>query len=133
MSKAAQKRPAPAQGEERSQLLLSFTLEGVRYELDLFNLRSGERQEIEQHASMPWARILRDGWLESETVLSYAAYLAVQRKGMTAITYEQLLDQLDENRVVVDLRLVRPGEGAAEGDEDGQRPTTTPQTTGSQN
>lgn len=111
---------------ERAQMIVQLKLDGVEYEIDLFDLRSRERMEIERHAEMPWIRILREGWIESETVLAFAAYLAVQRKGVSALTFDGFLDQLDEHKGKVTVRAIAKGEELSE------RPTGTQPTTGSQ-
>lgn len=124
------KKPARGQEKprtaERAHLFLRLELDGVAYELDLFDLRARERMELEAHMEKPWARILDEGWVESETFLLYAGYLAMRRKGVSALTFDDFLDQADQHKPKVELRMIRPGEELPE------RPTATPQTTGSQ-
>lgn len=131
MTKAAAK-PKKRAARERARLILELELDGVKYEIDLFDLRAGERMEIERHAEMPWIRILREGWIESETVLTYAAYLAVRRKGVTAPSFDEFLEQLDEHKASVTIRAEAPDERPADAEAEGERPTETQPTTGSQ-
>lgn len=131
------------ENENRQKLIVSADVKGRTYEIDLLNLRQRDLIAIEEHMDMPFPRIRAEGWISSHKVLTFAVYLAVERKDPT-FTLDELYDIVDEDdSFSTDVRAEGPGvaddEDESEGEDEkpkkgakSKRPTGTQQTTGSQ-
>ena len=72
---------------------IHYTIDGKTYDLTISDqkLPRRERIEIEEYMGMPWSVLLQDGWLESEKLLTFLAYVAARRRRPT-ITLDEVLD-----------------------------------------
>lgn len=72
---------------------ISYTIDGKTYDLTISDqkLPRRERIEIEEYMGMPWSVLVQGGWLESEKLQTFLAYVAMRRRRPTA-TLDEVLD-----------------------------------------
>ena len=88
--------------KKKPTLILTAKVDEEEHKINLLDLRIRERIALEEFMDAPYLVIQSEGWVISEKVLAFGAYLAI-RRGDPTFVLEQVYDLMDEEKLSVTL------------------------------